>query len=177
MSYGAIRTRFLPGGRSSQQGVRGALRTFALGLGLFALLAGGVIGGWVAMNRFAVGTVGTPAHAGAISNGRPEDCTNVNFQVKPRAIAVRKVTLEENQIVRGTFEANGGFGRVDIMLQVADPQGLALLSSPRAESYDFFFPVKLRGEYEFIFDNRYSMFTTKAVGLYYCIDKGRRPGQ
>jgi hypothetical protein len=152
------------------------LRTFALGLGLFALLAGGIVGGWAAMNRFAVGTVGTPAHAGALSNGHPEDCTNVNFQVKPRALTVRTVALEENQILRGTFEVNGGFGKVDILLRIMTPQGLELLRAPRAENYDFTFPVKLRGEYQFVFDNRYSMFTAKAVGLYYCIDKGRPAG-
>ncbi len=147
-----------------------------LGLFVFALLAGGVIGGWLAMNHFATGTVGTPVHAGAMTNGHPEDCTNVNFQVKPRALDVRRVVLDENTIVRGTFEVNGGFGKVDIMLRVMTPQGLETLASPKAENYDFFFPVKLRGEYQFVFDNRYSLFTAKAVGLFYCIDRGRPIG-
>ena len=82
--------------------------------------------------------------------------------------------LEEDQIVRGTFEANGGFGRVDIIMRIMTPQNLLLHGTPREENYDFFFPVTLRGEYQFVFDNRYSLFTSKSVGLYYCIDKGGR---
>ena len=152
------------------------MRTFLLGMALFGLLAGGVIGGWVAMNRFAVGSVGTPAHAGSLTNGHPEDCTNVNFQVKSRAVASRTVILQENEILRGTYEVDGGFGTVDILMRIMTPQNLLLLRGPRAENYDFSFPVTIPGQYEFVFDNRYSMFTSKAVGLYYCIDKGRRPG-
>jgi emp24/gp25L/p24 family/GOLD len=150
------------------------MRTFVLGMMLFAVLAGGIVGGWAAMNHYATGSVGTPAHAGALSNGHPEDCTNVNFQVKQRGVAIRKVMLQENTIVRGTFEANGGFGKVDIMMRIMTPQNLVLSTSPRAENYDFFFPVELSGEYQFVFDNRYSLFTAKAIGLYYCIDDGRR---
>ena len=152
------------------------MRTFVLGLFVFALLTGGVIGGWYAMNRIASGSVGTPAHAGSITNGHPEDCTNVNFQVKARAFEVRRLLLDENTIVRGTYEVNGGFGQVDIMMRIMTPQGLQLAAFPRAGNYDFMFPVKLRGEYQFVFDNRYSMFTAKAVGLFYCIDRGRPAG-
>ena len=100
------------------------MRTFVLGLFVFALLAGGIIGGWWAMNRFATGSAGTPVHAGAITNGHPEDCTNVSFQVKPRTLEVRRLLLDENTIVRGTFEVNGGFGSVDIILRIMTPQGL-----------------------------------------------------
>ncbi len=153
------------------------MRTFVLGLLLFGLLAGGIVGGWVAMNRVAAGSVGTPAHAGSLTNGHPEDCTNVNFQVKSRAVATRTLMLQENQIVRGTYEVNGGFGNVDIILRINTPQNLELAQFPRAANYDFMFPVKLSGEYQLVFDNRYSLFTPKAVGLFYCIDTGRRPGQ
>lgn len=152
------------------------MRTFLLGLCLFALLAGGVTGGWLAMNRVATGSVGTPAHAGALTNGHPEDCTDVNFPVNPRATTTRTLMLDENEIVRGTFEVDGGFGKVDVMMQIIDPQGFVMSTTPRAENYDFFFPVKLRGAYQFRFDNRYSLFTAKAIGLFYCIDKGRAPG-
>jgi hypothetical protein len=89
---------------------------------------------------------------------------------------VRKVPLQENQILRGTFEVQGGFGRVDIMMRIVTPQGLVILAVPRTQDYDFVLPAKLRGEYQFVFDNRYSMLTGKSVGLYYCIDNGRRPG-
>jgi hypothetical protein len=34
-------------------------------------------------------------------------------------------------------------------------------------------PAKINGDYVLVFDNRYSMFTSKSVGLYYCIDRGR----
>jgi hypothetical protein len=150
------------------------VRTFVLWTLFFALLTGGAAGGWVAMNRFVPGSAGTPAHAGALSNGHPEDCTNVNFKVNQRAQVVRTVMLDENEIVRGTFEVDGGFGRVDIIMRIMTPQNLLMLAAPRAENYDFFFPVQLRGEYQLVFDNRYSLFTSKAVGLYYCIDKGGR---
>jgi hypothetical protein len=150
------------------------VRTFAVVAFVFGMLTGGIVGGWWAMNRFAVGNVGAPAHAGSLTNGHPEDCTNVNFQVKPRAQVVRKVQLEGGVLLRGTFEANGGFGRVDIKMSIVSPQGDVLLVSPRVSNYEFTLPVKLRGEYQFVFDNRYSLFTGKAVGFFYCLDTGQR---
>ena len=153
------------------------MRTFVLGLMLFGLLAGGMVGGWLIMNRVAAGSVGTPAHAGSLTNGHPEDCTNVNFQVKARSVVVRSILLQENSILRGTYEVDGGFGKVDIILRINTPQSKELAHFNRAENFDFMFPVQISGEYQLVFDNRYSMFTPKAVGLFYCIDKGRRPGQ
>ena len=153
------------------------MRTFVLGMMLFGLLAGGIVGGWAAMNRFSAGAVGTPAHAGSLTNGHPEDCTNVNFQVKARTVAVRSILLQENTILRGTYEVAGGFGHVDIILRINTPQNLELARFNRAETFDFMFPVQISGEYQLVFDNRYSLFTSKAVGLFYCVDKGRRPGE
>jgi len=154
------------------------VRSFLLGIGIFALLTAGVVGGWIAVNGYEPKSIGTPAHAGAISNGRAEECTNVNFSVKPRAEAKRTVLLGENTVVRGTWEVDGGFGHVDILMRVLDPQGLELFASPKAENFDFMFPVKRSGDYTLIFDNRYSTLTAKSIGLYYCIDKGavRAPG-
>lgn len=122
------------------------------------------------MNYYAPGTVGTPARAGAVSNGKPEQCTNVNFNVRARGEERRIVALAEGDLLRGTFEVHGGFGRVDIFLRVVSPQGLDILASPKSENYDFNFPAKIRGEYVFVFDNRFSLYTSKAVGLYYCIE-------
>jgi hypothetical protein len=156
-----------------------AMRSIGIGLFVFALLSAGMAGGWYAMNTWAAGSVGTPAPAGAISNGHPEDCTNVNFTVMPRKTASRTVLLEQGQTLRGTFEVNGGFARVDIILRIVSPQGLDLLASPKSENYDFTLTPKIRGEYTFIFDNRYSLFTSKAVGLFYCLDRttpGLPPG-
>jgi hypothetical protein len=78
-------------------------------------------------------------------------------------------------IVRGTFEVLGGFGRVDIFLRVQSPQNEDMLASPKATNYDFVFPTRMDGDYRFFFDNRYSMFTQKSVGFYYCIDDGTQP--
>jgi hypothetical protein len=154
------------------------MRTLVVAALAFILLAGAVAGGWFAMNN-AGGTVGTPAHAGAVSNGHPEQCTNVNFSVPRRSQAKRTVLLAANTSVRGTFEADGGFGGVDLLMRVVSPQNLEMLASPRAGHYDFSFPVKLSGEYTFVFDNRFSMYTPKSVGLYYCVDGGKplTPGE
>jgi hypothetical protein len=149
------------------------VRAFVLGFCIVAAIAG-AFGTWVALNYFQPGTVGTPAHAGAISNGRPEDCTNLNLSVPPRAEESHSVLFDEGWIVRGTFEAQGGFGRVDVFMRIVSPQGLELHASPRAENYDFVLPVKLRGQYTFVFDNRYSLYTAKSVGFYYCVDRGVR---
>lgn len=149
-----------------------AVRSFIISMFLLAALVAGLAGGWVAMNYYNPGTVGTPAHAGVVTNGRPEDCTNVNFVVNPREVAERAVYFDKGVIVRGTFEANGGFGRVNLLLRVRSPQNDDILASPKAENYDFYFPVRSHGEYRFIFDNRYSMFTSKAVGFFYCVDRG-----
>ena len=90
--------------------------------------------------------------------------------MKARHEVSRTVLLEEGVTLRGTFEVNGGFGRVDIIMRIVSPQGLDVLDAPRSESYDFTLTPKIRGEYTFVFDNRYSLFMSKAVGLYYCLD-------
>jgi hypothetical protein len=151
------------------------MRTLLTGVFVFILLAGGIAGGWVAMNYYNPGNVGTPAHAGALSNGQLQDCTNVNFSVKPRSTTRRTITLQAGNLLRGTYEADGGFGRVDIMMRVESPQGDVLLTGPRAANYDFSIPAKINGDYVVIFDNRYSLYTAKSIGLFTCIDTGRSP--
>ncbi|TAK65736.1 MAG: emp24/gp25L/p24 family protein [Dehalococcoidia bacterium] len=146
------------------------MRTFLLGLFVFALLTVGVVVGWAAMNTYHPGSVGTPAHAGGISDGHPELCTNVNFVAKARGSTTRTIPLDVGDLVRGTYEADGGFGRVDILARVLSPQGEELAVFPRASNYDFTFSAKERGDYAIVFDNRYSMYTAKSIGLYYCID-------
>ncbi len=147
------------------------MRTFLLGLLVFALVSAGIGGGWLALNRYTPGRVGTPAHASAISNGHAEQCANVNFGVKRRGTATRQIPLEQGDLLRGTFEADGGFGNVDILMRIVSPQGEAMASSPRASNYDFTFSAKFRGDYALVFDNRYSMYTAKSIGLYYCIEQ------
>ena len=146
------------------------MRTLLAAIGLTAMFTVGIAVSWWAMNHYNPGSIGTPAHAGAVSNGQPEECTNVSFNVGPRSKVERKVMLETGSLLRGTFEANGGLGRVDIFLRVKNPQNEDILSSPRASTYDFSFPARNRGEYTFIFDNRFSLFTSKGVGLFYCVD-------
>ena len=125
------------------------------------------------MNYYNPGTVGTPAHAGAVSNGHPETCTNVNFSVNPRGKTDRTVPLDINTLLRGTFEADGGFGRVDVIMRIIDPQGQVILATPKLSNYDFSLPPKYRGDYTIEFDNSYSLFTSKSIALYYCIDTGQ----
>jgi hypothetical protein len=159
------------------------LRTLLLGLFVFALLGAGIVGGWFAMNYYNPGSVGTPAHAGSISNGQPESCTNVTFNVKPRTAVTRTVSLEQGDLLRGTFEADGGFGRVNIFMRIVAPLGDEMGASPKTSNYDFTFPAKYRGDYALVFDNRFSLYTSKSIGLYYCIDRVRaapsnwQPGQ
>jgi len=149
------------------------MKTLLVGGFVFLLLAFGVGSGWVAMNYFNPGTVGTPAHAGAVSNGRPQDCTNVNFNVRPRSEERRAISLDIHKLVRGTFEADGGFGRVDVIMRVVDPQGQEIFTTPKVSNYDFNIPPQYRGDYSLVFDNRYSLYTSKAIALYYCIDTGQ----
>ncbi len=148
------------------------MRNFMITLVLVGVLGGGLAGGWAAMNYYAPGTVGTPAHAGVVSNGRTDECTNINLSVRARSTHAHTVLLQDGDLVRGTFEVNGGFGRVDIFLRVTSPQQLDMLASPRTQQYDFTFPAQISGEYAFLFDNRFSLYTSKAVGLFYCIDRG-----
>ena len=124
------------------------------------------------MNYFAPSHVGTPAHAGAISNGRPQECTNINLNVRARDEVVHQALLPKSVRVRGTFEADGGMGRVNVFLRVVSPNGLDILASPKTDQYDFTFPVREDGVYSFVFDNRFSMFTAKSIGLYYCVETG-----
>lgn len=148
------------------------MKTAALFVFVLLLLVAGAGGGWVAMNYFNPGTVGTPVHAGSVSQGSPEECTNLNFHVKPRSTVERTINLPGEGLVRGTFEAQGGFGHVDIFLRIKDPQGSEILASPRLENYEFSFPLHIHGEYTFVFDNRFSLYTAKAVGLFYCVGTG-----
>jgi hypothetical protein len=142
---------------------------------VLVFLAGGLAAAWVATNYYTPGAVKTPAHAGIVSHGQPDRCANENFVVRPRAQETRRVTLEDSGSVRGTFEAHGGVGHVDILLRVVDPQGLDIYASPRVEIGDFYFSVPIRGEYAFEFDNRYSLYTSKSVGLFYCFEPGPAP--
>ena len=75
------------------------MRSFLLLAALFVLLSAGLAGGWVAMNAFYPSDPGTPAHAGAISQGRPEECTNLAVNVKPRSESRRTVLLEEGDLL------------------------------------------------------------------------------
>ncbi len=151
------------------------MKSILIGIFVSGLLVTGLIGAWVAMNYYSPGSAGTPAHAGVVSNGQLEDCVNENFAVRPRQFVERKVTFEQGGLVRGTFEAHGGVGHVDVLLRVKDPQGLDIYASPRVDTEDFTFPVPIRGEYTFLFDNRYSLYTSKSIGLFYCFDPSRVP--
>lgn len=148
------------------------MKTLGITIILGFALTVGIAGAWLAMNHYAPSQVGTPAHAGAVSQGRPDQCTNVNLNVRARGETEHIALLPKSALVRGTFEANGGFGRVDIFLRVVSPQGLDILASPKTDQYDFTFPVREDGAYVFVFDNRHSMWTSKSVGLYYCLDTG-----
>ena len=54
-------------------------------------------------------------------------------------------------------------------MRILSPQGGELHVSPRASNYDFVLSPRVGGEHKFVFDNRYSLVTAKAIGLYYCI--------
>lgn len=132
-------------------------------------------GGWIILSNTTPGAVGTPAHAGAVSNGRPQDCTTVNLVAKSRGKAEHVLLLQKGQVVRGTFEANGGFGRVDIMMRIVSPNNEELLVTGRESAYDFVLSAKADGGYTFIFDNRYSLITAKSIGFYYCLPNSGTP--
>jgi hypothetical protein len=145
-------------------------------LSLAAVLIGfAVIVAFLGASYWNPASIGTPSHAGAVSHGQPDQCTNVALNARARSQVTEAVLLQEGDFVRGTFEVNGGFGRVDIFLRIVSPRGLDILASPRADHYDFTFPAQERGAYTFTFDNRFSMFTSKGIGLYYCIDRAVVP--
>lgn len=154
------------------------MRSF--GIVVAVVLLGGCAagGGWVALNYWAPGTIGTPAHAGAVSNGHPENCTNANISVRPREAATYDIPLEDGDYVRGTFEADGGFGRVDVIMRLSTPNGDQILQTARTGTYDFTFPAKMHGNYRVTLDNRYSLYTSKNVALFYCVERNtpRPPG-
>ncbi|MGH8519793.1 MAG: emp24/gp25L/p24 family protein [Panacagrimonas sp.] len=145
------------------------MRTAVVAVILGLLLVAGIAGGWVAMTYYAPGSIGSPAHAGAVSNGRPDQCTNLSFGVRARSQEARTVRLNKGDILRGTFEADGGLGNVDIFMRIVTPQGLEMYASPKTNVDDFFFPAQIAGDYTFEFDNRYSMYTSKAIGFFYCV--------
>jgi len=145
--------------------VRLALFVVILVVGLPAAL----VGGWVILNNTSPGSVGTPAHAGAISNGKLEECTTVDLSVKARSTTSTRVRLADHQVLRGTYEVNGGFGKVDILMRISSPNNDVLLESPKESNYDFVLSARADGDYTFTFDNRYSLITPKAIGFFYCI--------
>jgi hypothetical protein len=152
------------------------VRTFGV-LAVVGSLLGAVIGaGWFMLAHASPGSIGTPSHAGVVSQGRLQDCTNVNLAVGPRSYEKYFVVLDQKQQLRAAVEAHGGFGRVDVMLRIIDPQGSEIHVSPRFTSYTVTVPAQVRGEYAFVFDNRYSIFTAKSVAFYYCVDRSREPG-
>jgi hypothetical protein len=151
------------------------MKSVLIGIFVAGSLVGGLVAGWVAMNLYWPGDAGTPAHAGIVSNGNLEDCVNISFNVRARQEEERTALFETGDLVRGTFEAHGGIGHVDILVRVRDPQRQEIYASQKTNTEDFTFPAQMRGEYTFVFDNRYSLYTSKAVGLFYCVDPGRAP--
>jgi len=93
--------------------------------------------------------------------------------VRPRSEESRTVSLDVHKLLRGTFEADGGFGRVDVIMRVVDPQGQEIFTTAKVSNYDFSIPPQYRGDYTLVFDNRYSLYTSKSIALYYCIDTGQ----
>jgi hypothetical protein len=138
-------------------------------LSLVIALPGSLIVGWVVLNEVDPAAIGTPAHAGAVSNGKPEECTTVQLTVKRRGQVETVVHLEERQVLRGTYEVDGGFGRVDILMRIYGPNGEELFVAPRATNFDILMAARVRGDYRFVFDNRYSLLTPKAIGFFYCV--------
>jgi hypothetical protein len=57
-------------------------------------------------------------------------------------------------------------------MRVVDPQGLEILATPKVANYDFSLPPKYRGDYALEFDNTYSLYTSKSVALFYCVEGG-----
>src|SRR3990172_7725818 len=132
-------------------------------------LPAALVGGWVIIAQVEPGEVGTPAHAGPISNGKPEECTTIDLSVKARSTATATVHLDNRQVMRATYEVNGGFGRVDIMMRIVSPNNEVLLEAPKASTYDFVLSAPPHRDYSFVFDNRYSLVTPKAIGFFYCV--------
>ncbi len=145
--------------------MRLALVVVILVIGLPAAL----VGGWVTVSRVEPGKVGTPAHAGAISNGNLEECTTIDLSVKARSTTTATVHLANRQVMRATYEVNGGFGKVDVLMRIISPNNEVLFESPKSSNYDFVVSARADGDYSFVFDNRYSMITPKAIGFFYCI--------
>lgn len=108
----------------------------------------------------------TEAHAYAGPDGA--SCETMAFNLERRQMGRMSVMAEKGQSIVGRFVVHGGLNG-DVAFRVYAPHSRMVMDEGRNQELDFNIPARIRGEYVFEFDNRFSMLTEKDVELTYCL--------
>jgi len=87
----------------------------------------------------------------------------------------RTLYLDNGDKLSGSISVSGGSGN-DINFQIQDPSGVIITSYSRTTSTSFSFNADKAGTYTMIFDNSFSLITSKRVTLSTNIEKPMIPG-
>jgi hypothetical protein len=90
------------------------------------------------------------------------------FTVPSLSQTVRTVNLSQGDSVSGSISVYGGSGN-DIDFHVTDPNGNTILSYARVTDTSFSFSASITGTYKMVFDNSFSLISSKSVTLDYSV--------
>jgi hypothetical protein len=90
------------------------------------------------------------------------------FTVPSLSQITRTVNLSQGDSVSGSISVYGGSGN-DINFRVTDPNGNTLVSYDRITYTSFSFSASMTGTYNMIFDNSFSLISSKSVTLDYSV--------
>ena len=90
------------------------------------------------------------------------------FTVPALSKSTQTLTLNQGDVVEGNITVTGGLTN-DINFNVTDPNGNTIVSFARVTQTPFSFQAETTGTYTMIFDNTFSILTTRSVTLDYLV--------
>jgi hypothetical protein len=95
-------------------------------------------------------------------------CCVQTFTVPALSQSTQTFTLNQGDVVEGNITVTGGLTN-DINFNVTDPNGNTIVSFARVTQTPFSFQAQTTGTYSLIFDNSFSILTTRSVTLDYLV--------
>jgi len=94
----------------------------------------------------------------------------VTFTVPPLSYQTYRVTVSSGDRVTGSVSVSGGSGN-DVDFRIIDPSGNQIASYGRITYKTFEFTSSSGGTYQFVFDNSFSLISSKSVTFEYTVHK------
>lgn len=90
------------------------------------------------------------------------------FTVPALSQSTQTLALNQGDVVEGNITVTGGFTN-DVNFNVTDPNGKTVVSFSRVTQTPFSFQAETTGTYTLIFDNSFSLLTSRSVTLDYLV--------